>query len=626
MERHESSEEQKRRAIQATNAVYPNSRKRPPAFGLGLQGAGRPQVCYVNNEELRSAMYNALRDPYQSSVISKIQSAAVSAGLDIFISYEDSIIELSSTMRAQVQTKWLAFAKQVNLCLLATGMVIVGKKRDDPVPHVVDFALANIAFVETARFGRTYWLEDPAGNAVLEGFNIWVKDPPMADGHLTSPGSRVLDVSAKMRALDHNQQRCDAANSFPCWVLETVQNSSTRTQFADHDEYVVGFSEENRKNVIRQNIQQDINNTDYVVGAKADVYRQFMDAVHHDADERGQVANDILHIAPYQNNFVTPLGQRVTSGPRPTHNPTDQFSMDRFKHLVLDAFGVPHSIMDTGNAGGQQLSAQHNVGLFNWDSTIGIMQSELCTLLRDCFEWANPTILSEYVGDIIGTARATALETRASQEVKLIKARPRRRVTSPAGSSDDTESETSNDGGAPRIETNDEGNLELQDTPEMIQAKADEDDTTYEAAAIWVRSKLKIVAAFPKRPLASMEDFKGMYEMHIITKDTLAAMVARQTGIDKRHFIIGMEATLADAKARKEVAEVMMPPTAAEEAESPAAAAAVPPAAVASDDDSSSDAPRSMVTRSRTRAAAAKSVRAKPTTGTKRRASVDDSD
>lgn len=558
--------------------------------------AGKPDYVIADNCEIARAMWNIRHELYQRTVSSMVLDDVISPGWEMFISYGTDRYDFSESER-DIQRKVLSsFAHECYEHLLAIGLVVVGQNRLSNgvvVPCIEPIEQLNICFLDIVGAGRHYWVEKK--NAINQVVNatLYVLHPPDPYGHLTSPGSQLLNDERRITRmlLDHEVAAHNSAR--PPYIIQSSGKGLARRDIHEEDEFMPGETDELYGNYSRAEHDLNLANMQQMADAKSQQQARNMAIIQSNPVYK-DLSAEITELPPSANNYVAPIGTVVVGPPMPQFNPQIMPLCERADRRVLHIFGVPPSLMDASQSSAR-FSSQSDVGLVNYFRGISNRQAQLGELLKDAYMRTSGDLFGVFVEAVVRShLDATDIgreETISAAQEKRIPPRPKPKPKPsaakdepPPGASsagedyaDDESSDehwvdmmiraheempkNKNEHIIPTVKATENGDMKLQETTESIEravAVAGVTGSSVPTLVMQIRAGLKLEIVFNRRALVDTDDILKYEEKLMISRENASNLIADMSGLP-RSYMLGKDDVLEEAKQRKKIADMLTP-------------------------------------------------------------------
>jgi len=586
MQYYHSTAKAKRRA---ENAAASSKR------GYGMLSAPGASQVQVSAGQLRTVMANS-RAGFQRSVLKLIVKDTVECGFDVRLVYKSDPIELSETEQSVIDTHWPHFVREAMHCLMVAGMVVVQAAGENgaKVPRVVPFEFVQIYFVESARIKRQYWVEDLNGDGSVLECLLFVLNPPDTRGNLTSNGAALVDVQTRMSRMMCNHDEADFQRTHPTWVFGVATRGGIgRPDPNEHDEFAVGEVDRATNEYLQRVNQRELTQLERMEREMKQQHLRVMNAIEADPDQAALPPG--ARLPPFSRRYMMPVNQSLVAAPVPQLNEYLVHEQEQSTRQVMEAFGVPVSMMDATKGSAQHASAQSSLDVREWMIAVQNHQKMLAQFVSKTYMYVNVDMLESYVRMFTNVAleetdralRSMAEAPKspkptppqkkkdgmaflgeeedddespaaAADEAKKEKPEPRKRTKKPAedssSSSDEEEVEQA------KLFTNDDGNQQISETPESLERATQLLSVTAEAVEALMRAEIKLDVTFRMFPAVAFAEIKQAHDDGLIDHDAYAEMTATLLGLPKSMMVMGKEEVLADAKFRKKIKDILEPP------------------------------------------------------------------
>jgi len=617
MQRYHSTPAAKRRA---ENSASTNKR----SFGALM--APLTQRAQVNPYQLKMVMANS-RAGFQRAVLKFIIKDTVECGFDVRLVYKSDPIELSETEQSVIDTHWPHFVREAMQSLMVAGMVVVqaAGPKGAKVPRVVPFDFVHIYFVETATAPRQYWVEDVNGDGTVLDVLLFVLNPPDARGTLTSNGAALVDTQTRMARMMCNHDEADFQRTHPTWVFGVATRGGIgRPDPNEHDEFAVGEVDRSTNAYLQKVNLRELTELERMEREMKLQHARVMNSIEQDPDQAALPAG--VRMPPFARRYMMPVNQSLVAAPVPQLNEYLVHEQEQATRHVMEAYGVPVSMMDATKGSAQHASAQSSLDVREWMITVTNHQKMLAQFVRETYMYVNVDTLDSYVR--LFTSAAIADTDRALQAMAATPAREK--PQSPASKArasedrdvqravaddtpeflggregkdgsdaDDDEDEEDEEEEEPKpkkkkktrraaasdsdgeveqakLFTNEDGNKQIGETQESLERATQLLSVTTETIEALMRAEIKLDVAFRMFPAVSLEEIKLAHDDGLIDHDAYAEMTATLLGLPKSMMVMGKEDVLADAKFRKKVKDILEPPEPKAKPGVPGAGAAKP--------------------------------------------------
>lgn len=578
----------------------------PGRQGNSITASMADRVVQVAHDQMAQVMAVARHNPLVKAVVEKILTDVADCRFTLRLKYGDDFVQLPESEQRLVETKWKSFMRDMLWHIQVVGFVVVAPDKSTMTPRVIPLDGVRVLFREGTATPRTYWAEDPGTGRRIES-RLFVKYHPDSSGRLTSPASTVFAHAQRYERVLANQDEADYQRTHPVWAIEHEKNGAGRQDPLENDEFFEGEVMERYAQFHANVRRQEMVDFEDLQGVAVRNYHRTLERAERLG--AGAPLPSGVHQAPYLNNFFLPMNQRLATAPRPDMNPHFTAELELLESKVLQAFRVPPMVMETSHA--IRYASQPEVAMKQWGATVRGIQRDVATMMEDTYMYVAAPVFQAYAEAIIGgkvqSERTAALRqlldsergggerkrTRREEKEEADEGLPLRAIlwtqqseaeaesaahASPSGDDDDVagekrkqatrkqeprdaegEDEADREGAKPP-EKNADGDLQLPETVGSLRRAQQVLSVTNPQVMLYIQAKFSVVAEFHCHPTATLDDVTRLYEMGLISRDTLAEQAAELVGMSPELFLIGQDVQEEDARRRKKIQDITEPP------------------------------------------------------------------
>lgn len=385
---------------------------------------------------------------------------------------------------------------------------------------------------------------------------VFVRNPPDDVGNLTAPPVSVLPMAKRYERVWDNQDVGDHHRTRPVWTFAIDKQGTGRPSPLEHDELFQGQVYEQYAGFRADLLELEREDFETLKRGALEQYRSLQERA---ARLPGAVTMPRgVEMPPWLNHFFLPPNQRLESTPQPQLNPHFSDEIEKMESEILRAFRVPPMLMETTHA--TRVAAQPEMAAKQWGTTVRGWQRALASALGETYMFVSADVFAAYSEAVLGRVREQRREA-IEQTIK----RPRTRRTqedasAAATTSTDNNNNDNNGETAERPFRNDAGELQMPESDESLRRAAQVICTTDTQVVEHLRAQFGVDVEFKCAPMLTYPELKQFYDDGLLSLDTLAAKAAAVSGMSEKDFLIGDDARLKDARARRKLQETLEPP------------------------------------------------------------------
>ena len=516
----------------------------------GIATALSDKVRQVHQNEIVQAMTIARHNPLVKAVVEKILTDTIDCRFSLRLKYGDEFVELPESERKLVETRWKSFMRSALWHMQVVGFALVQRDAKTMTPRVIPLEYVHVMFRESATTPREYWVEDPGTGKSMEA-RVFVKYHPDPMGALTSPASTVMPHALRYERVLANQDEADYHRTHPVWAIETEKNGVGRPSSDEHDEFYEGEVMERYASMHAAIHSQEMTDFDELQRLALTGYKRTIERAQR--NQTAPLPMGVEQEAPYLNNFFLPMNQHITNGPRPEINPHFTAELELLESKVLQAFRVPPMVMGTSHA--VRYASQPENAMKQWGATVRGIQRDVALMVEETYMYVAAELFRAYaeaiIGDRVQRERVSAVQSLMKDNNRSGGERKRQKNEQ----DDAVERE-----GAKPPKVNAEGELQMPETEGSLRRAQAVLSVSNPEVMLFIQERFSVVAEFHCHPTAELEDVQKIYEIGLISRDTMAQQAAEIMGMAPEFFLIGEEAQVEDARLRKRLFDIENPP------------------------------------------------------------------